>query len=115
LHNRSDRGGVTVHWIDEGVDTGQILARRSFPIHANATQETVLALTAVIGASLLRRVIRRLKNGQPVAIPLTDPGESQESYYPMPGDREFDSYFQQRRFFRVRDVLGLIVFRGWRR
>jgi len=115
LHNRSDRGGVTVHWIDEGVDTGQILARRSFPIRANATQETVLTLTAVIGARLLKRIIRRLQNGQPAAIQPADPGDSHESYYPMPGDREFASYFQQRRFFRIRDVLGLIVFRGWRR
>jgi len=115
LHNRSDRGGVTVHWIDEGVDTGQILARRSFPIRANATQETVLTLTAVIGARLLRRIIRRLQNGQPAAIPAVESAESQASYYPMPGDQEFASYFQQHRFFRIRDVLGLIVFRGWRR
>ena len=106
---------MTVHWIDEGVDTGQILARRSFPIRANATQETVLTLTAVIGASLLRRVIRRIQKGQPAAIHPADPEDSQASYYPMPGDREFASYFKQRRFFRIRDVLGLIVFRGWRR
>ena len=39
LHDGVDRGGVTVHWIDEGIDTGQILARRSFPIRAHATQE----------------------------------------------------------------------------
>jgi len=30
----------------------------------------------------------------------------------MPGDREFTSYFQQHRFFRIRGVLGLIAFRG---
>ena len=115
LHNRSERGGVTVHWIDEGVDTGQILARRSFPIRAKATQETVLTMTAVIGARLLRRVIRQLRNGQPVAIPVADTADSHENYYPMPGDCEFASYFRQHRFFRIRDVLGLIVFRGWRR
>ncbi len=115
LHNRSERGGVTVHWIDEGVDTGQMLARRSFSIPARATQETVLTLTAVIGARLLRRVVRRLQNGQTAAVPMADPGESYENYYPMPGDQAFASYFKQHRFFRIRDVLGLIVFRGWRR
>lgn len=115
LHNGSDRGGVSVHWIDEGVDTGQVLAQRSFPIRAHATQETVLTLTAVIGARLLRRVIRRLQHGQPAAIPIADPEVSSETYYPMPGDREFASYFERHRFFRIRDVLGLIVFRGWRR
>lgn len=115
LHNGSDRGGVTVHWIDEGIDSGEILERRSFPVPDNATQETVLMLTAVIGARLLRRVIRRLQNGEPACKVSAEPGPTQEDYYPMPGDREFASYFEQRRFFRIRDVLGLIAFRGMRR
>ncbi len=115
LHNGSDRGGVTVHWIDEGIDSGEILERRSFPIPDDATQETVLMLTAVIGARLLRRVIRRLQNGQSASIVSAEPESTQEDYYPMPGDREFVSYFEQHRFFRIRDVLGLIAFRGmWR-
>ena len=32
LHNGSDPGGVSVHWIDEGIDTGEILERRFFRI-----------------------------------------------------------------------------------
>ena len=115
LHNGSDRGGVSLHWIDEGIDTGEILERRSFPIPANATQETVLTLTAVIGARLLRRVIRRLQSGQPASMAPVQLEASREDYYPMPGDREFASYFEARRFFRIRDVLGLIAFRGLRR
>ncbi len=114
LHNGSDRGGVSVHWIDEGIDTGEILERRSFPIAQNATQETVLTLTAVIGARLLRRVIRRLQSAQPAHKPIAQMA-GRDNYYPMPGDREFSSYFEQRRFFRIRDVLGLIAFRGLRR
>jgi len=112
LHNGSERGGVSVHWIDEGIDTGEILERRSFPIAEHATQETVLMLTAVIGARLLRRVIRRLQGGQPARKVCTELDAPAESYYPMPGDKEFASYFKQRRFFRIRDVLGLIAFRG---
>ncbi|MCP4471552.1 MAG: hypothetical protein GY815_12875 [Gammaproteobacteria bacterium] len=116
LHNGSDRGGVTVHWIDEGIDTGEILERRSFPIPDSATQETVLMLTAVIGTRLLRRVIRRLQNGQSARNESMKLGATDEDYYhPMPGDEEFASYFQQHRFFRIRDVLGLIAFRGMRR
>jgi folate-dependent phosphoribosylglycinamide formyltransferase PurN len=110
LHNGSDRGGVTVHWIDEGIDTGEILERRSFPIPDKATQETVLMLTAVIGAGLLRRVVRRLQNGEPARVASAEAAD--EDYYPMPGSAEFASYFEQRRFFRIRDVLGLIAFRG---
>jgi folate-dependent phosphoribosylglycinamide formyltransferase PurN len=115
LHNGSDIGGVTVHWIDEGIDSGEILERRSFPIPQNATQETVLMLTAVIGTRLLRRVIRRLQNGQSARNVVTEQETAGAEYYPMPGGKEFSSYFQQRRFFRIRVVLGLIAFRGLRR
>ena len=115
LHNHSEHGGVTLHWIDEGIDTGEIIERRSFQIPHNATQETVLTLTAVIGAGLLRRVIHRLQEGKPrQAVEPQSPADQQD-YYPMPGDREFASYFEQHRFFRIRDVLGLIAFRGLRR
>ncbi|MDC1286624.1 formyltransferase family protein [Gammaproteobacteria bacterium] len=112
LHNGSERGGVSVHWIDEGIDTGEILERRSFPIAEHATQETILMLTAVIGARLLRRVIRRLQGGQPARKASLELDAPAESNYPMPGDKEFASYFKMRRFFRIRDVLGLIAFRG---
>jgi methionyl-tRNA formyltransferase len=115
LHNDSDRGGVSVHWIDEGIDTGEILERRSFPIPLKATQETVLTLTAVIGTRLLRRVIRRLQNNLPASKVSMQADTAGADYYPMPGDREFSSYFEKRRFFRIRDVLGLIAFRGMRR
>ena len=108
-----------MHWIDEGIDTGEILERRSFPIAQNATQETVLMLTAVIGARLLRRVICRLQSGRlqsgRAAHKAIAQAAGDEHYYPMPGDKEFASYFEQRRFFRIRDVLGLIAFRGLRR
>jgi methionyl-tRNA formyltransferase len=107
LKNGSDRGGVTVHWIDEGIDTGDVLARRSFPLKANTTQETVLMITAVIGASLIRRAVRKLVEGkyvQPLSIE-----KEKDMYYPMPGEKDFESYFEQRRFFRIRDTLGLLV------
>ncbi len=61
LKNGSDQGGVSVHWIDEGIDTGELLARKSFLIQAKATQDTVLRYSAVIGSRLLIRVIRTLQ------------------------------------------------------
>jgi hypothetical protein len=72
-------------------------------------------MTAMIGTRLLRRVIRQLQSNQPAVNVLAGVEESTDDYYPMPGNREFESYFQQRRFFRIRDVLGLIAFRGLRR
>jgi methionyl-tRNA formyltransferase len=109
LKNGEDKGGVTVHWIDEGIDTGEILARRSFRLRKGWTQHKVLILTAVIGARLIRRVARVIQKGRrPEPLPDTD---VLPRYYPMPGEADFDEYFQKRRFFRIRDVFGYI----WRR
>ena len=113
LKNGSDRGGVTVHWIDEGIDTGKILARRSFLLRPNSTQETVLMFTATIGARLIQRIVRRL-------IARKDPtfniihGDEENSYYTMPGEKDFEAYSQQRRFFRIRDVLGLLIMKKYK-
>ncbi len=68
-----------------------------------------------VGARLLRRVIRRLQSGQPARMAPAEMEASHDDYYPMPGDSEFASYVEEHRFFRIRDVLGLIAFRGLRR
>ncbi len=108
LKNGSDRGGVSVHWIDEGIDSGGLLARRSFSLKQNATQETVLTYTAIIGARLVRRVVRSLLAGEGARIKSIGDDE-EENYYPMPGSRDFEAYFKKHRFFRIRDVLGLKI------
>lgn len=113
LRNGEDRGGVTVHWIDAGVDTGEILARRACRIRPGVTQLQVLMWTAVVGARLLRRVTRALAAGRrpaPIAV-----SEDEARYYPMPGRGDFDTYFRERRFFRIRDVFAFLFRRARRR
>lgn len=107
LKNGSKRGGVSVHWIDEGIDTGTILARRSFLLKEKATQETVLMTTAIIGAGLIRRVVKKMISGEELASCPID--KDSDNYYPLPAEKDFEMYFQQRRFFRIRDILGLLV------
>jgi folate-dependent phosphoribosylglycinamide formyltransferase PurN len=113
LKEGSDRGGVSVHWIDEGIDTGKVLARRSFLIQTQATQERVLIFTAVIGARLIKRVVKKLAAGEELQG-LAIAEQEQDTYYSMPGEEDFRSYFRERRFFRIRDVLGLLIFRRYR-
>jgi len=110
VKNCEDRAGVSVHWMDEGIDTGAVLARRSFVLRPDATQQQVLTVTALIGARLLERVIRRLHRGErPAALPAaTHSGR----YFPMPGADDFDDYFARRRFFRIRDIYRLATRRA---
>lgn len=108
LKNGGEKAGVTVHWIDEGIDTGAIIARRSFAVEPGMTQQTVLLKTATIGAELLSDIGEKLLKGD--AIDKIEPDESEENrYYPMPGEAAFDNYFERRRFFRIRDTFTSIM------
>ncbi|PID79589.1 methionyl-tRNA formyltransferase [bacterium DOLZORAL124_64_63] len=61
--------GVTVMQMDEGVDTGPVLAQRSVPIGPEETAGEVLANLAGQGADLLIHTLRKLPHGllQPTA------------------------------------------------
>ena len=106
LKNGSDSAGVSIHWIDKGIDTGMLISRRKFTITAKMTQQKVLVLTAVIGVKLLQRVARTLLAGDtPVAITSETAGHH---YYSVPGEKDFDEYFKRRRFFRIRELLSFL-------
>lgn len=55
--------GVTIHRMDDGLDTGPILARRVVDIGANATIASLEAEVAAIGGRLLHAVVRDLALG----------------------------------------------------
>lgn len=57
------RTGVTIHRMDDGLDTGPILAQHASDIGANATIVTLEADLARIGGQLLHGVIRDLAAG----------------------------------------------------
>lgn len=107
LRNNSESAGVSIHWIDEGIDTGALVARRSFVIKPGMTQQRVLSITATIGAKLLKRLGKKLLEGKHLEVINTNTNE--DSYYPMPGSDDFNEYFKQRRFFRIRDLLNTIL------
>lgn len=103
-----EKAGVSLHWIDAGIDTGALIARKSFQLKPQMTQDQVLKITAVVGAKLLERTGKQLvKNQQPPEIEIDDKEEDQ--YYPMPGEAAFNDYFKKRRFFRIRDSLGFLI------
>lgn len=65
--------GVTVMKMDEGLDTGDILAVEKFPIGEEDTFETVHDTSAAIGSVLLAKTLRALKDG--TVTPVKQPEE----------------------------------------
>ncbi len=57
------RTGVTIMRLDEGMDTGDILAQEATPIAPDATTGSLTALLAEMGADLLARVLPRWLEG----------------------------------------------------
>ena len=56
--------GVTIMYMDEGLDTGDMIARQATPITGTDTLESVHDRLAAIGAELLLSTVRRIADGE---------------------------------------------------
>ncbi|AMA74225.1 phosphoribosylglycinamide formyltransferase [Aneurinibacillus sp. XH2] len=56
--------GITVHFVDEGMDTGPIIAQRSIPVYGSDTEETLAARIHREEHHLLPQVIQLLVDGK---------------------------------------------------
>lgn len=55
--------GTTVHVVDEGIDTGPIIAQRAVPVRADDTEETLHERIKVVERDLLVRIVHRALTG----------------------------------------------------
>jgi methionyl-tRNA formyltransferase len=71
--------GVTIHWMDERVDAGDIVARHAMPLERGlASREAYMQLTA-IGAELLAGVLNQVASGHAPRAPQDDALATYES------------------------------------
>lgn len=52
--------GVTIHYIDEGIDTGPIIAQEAVPVHENDTIETLTKRIQAVEHQLYPKTIHQL-------------------------------------------------------
>lgn len=101
MHNEEHETGITLHKMDEGIDTGNIIAMRPFRIHPHDTQFTIHVKTAYIGAKLLKRYLNgKLKPHKKRQI-LGD-------YYSVPDKMTIGNYHRRRPIFRFRQIAATI-------
>ena len=72
--------GITTMKMDEGMDTGDMLLKKEIPIEDEDTGETLSQKLSLIGAELLIKTIKLLKEGRLNSIPQDN---SQATYAPM--------------------------------
>ncbi len=70
--NGEDKTGVTIMYMAEGLDTGDILAQRSTPIDVNENAAELFGRLADLGAELLVEVVDQLGQGTAAAVPQDD-------------------------------------------
>ena len=70
--NGEDKTGVTIMYMAEGLDTGDILAQRSTPIDINENAAELFGRLADLGAELLVEVVDQLGQGTAAAVPQDD-------------------------------------------
>jgi phosphoribosylglycinamide formyltransferase 1 len=64
--------GVTVHFVDEGVDTGPVIAQREVPVPAGVAREELEAAVHAVEHELYAEAIRMIAQGR-VRIDPSDP------------------------------------------
>jgi len=74
------RTGVTIMYMDEGLDTGDILLQEETPISPDETFGHLHDRLSTLGAVLLLKAVQLLESGQE---PRKPQGNSQSSYAPM--------------------------------
>jgi methionyl-tRNA formyltransferase len=78
--------GVTIHFIDERMDNGDILAQETLKVAEGISYEHLEAQCASLGASLLQSAIWQLFKGSVTRIPQD---ETRSSYHSFPNDEDF--------------------------
>ncbi|MBO7303065.1 MAG: methionyl-tRNA formyltransferase [Clostridia bacterium] len=67
-----DETGITIMYMAEGLDTGDMLLRRSLPIKENDNFENIHDGLGILGAEMLTEIIPMLRDGSAVRIPQDD-------------------------------------------
>lgn len=82
----SAQTGVTIHLIDEGLDTGAIVSQEAIDIPDGITYSELEEQSAQLGGKLLARSVWDLYNQEAV---LLRQDETKSSYHPFPCDDDF--------------------------
>ncbi|MBX3002286.1 MAG: hypothetical protein KF893_27425 [Caldilineaceae bacterium] len=82
--------GVTVHWMSEALDEGDIAAQKEVTLHDGVDWRSAERRCAENGSSLLLEALDRLEDGQIERHPQPAGG----SYQPMPGVDDFSIHIE---------------------
>ena len=101
LVNKDRYSGVTIHYIDEGVDTGKIIVRKKINIEKEDTEDSLYWKSVVLGSQMLIKTIEDIKSGK-----LKTLTNKKGNYYSFPTKESVKKFKKNGRgFFRLSEYL----------
>lgn len=107
LYKGEKQAGITIHYINEKIDAGEILAEYTYPIEQEDTKLSLSLKSANHGIKRLIEILRQFKQGiKP--HPIKKSGKAR--YRSLPKKRHFDKFHQKGKklFHFFRDLLSII-------
>jgi methionyl-tRNA formyltransferase len=92
LNNDKD-AGITLHKVDEGIDTGDIIMQEKIAIETNDTYGILQSKLAFLGAKLAASLFKILSYGS--IVPATKQDLTQAKYYEMPVAKDLTINWQE--------------------
>lgn len=84
LVNNEKETGMTVHWMDEGVDTGALLGQKVVSIHEDEDSISLARRLTQAGVELLAEVLDQINEGRAVSA---SQNEAAASYFPPASEK----------------------------
>lgn len=88
--NREIKTGVTTFFIDEKIDTGEIIAKSEIAIEANETVGTLHDKLMLLGSDLVLETIKQIEEGKAKTIPQPNYGDLKEAPKLNPDNTKID-------------------------
>lgn len=85
MANGDQETGVTLHWVDERFDTGDLLLQEVLPIDPDETMTSLQYKSAQVGGEMLIRGVELIEGGNPPHIPQDNSLATYHSW-PRPAD-----------------------------
>ncbi|GHV06884.1 hypothetical protein FACS189485_16180 [Spirochaetia bacterium] len=91
LKNNEPETGVSVFFVDKGIDSGPILVQKHIPITKGMTQSQLIKTSKRIGMDAIIEAIDLIQQGNYTLIP--NPGE-EKTYYSFPTKQDIKAFYK---------------------
>jgi folate-dependent phosphoribosylglycinamide formyltransferase PurN len=104
MANNELNGGVTLHFVDTGIDTGPVISRSIVPIRREDTEHSFYARCCVIGKDMLLEAIGIVKTGNISVI--KTPQDAKGTYFSVPTVGAVKRFRANgRKFFKLSELM----------